>query len=463
MTKVSQVLKCNSCNIVIDEVLCFVQNRHEVMDVDGLVQLSTSAFSKEDIVKAKSLLFQAVPTTLRKIQRKQEGKLKRDMEDIITVFKNTRVDKIPMFVAHDLNKLPPITFDHVDCSRLLKDLLVLRADIDNIKDTYVTKEQLAREKNVQSLCSCEMGSAQNNIFSPSLSRPNDVFVNMRRGGSRQVDMYNDSGPISLLHIPEKSLTSEQLESTVEERTLKELRSKPQLTLSPTRSDDRLAIPLAPEEQTRLVEARKECTEVSNTKPDAPALNSASGTTVSISDIICKPLNRMTSLERAHDSTSLTSKNISVKTFSSVLQQEGEWKVTSQQDKGWTQVQRNRFKNRFIGSKGTAATSTNCKFRAADIKVPLYVYNIDKSVLPNDIEEYIESKTRVNVTAEKMEVRKEKSYLAYKIYVPQQKLSIFLDGGLWPEGISFRRFIEFKSRNIKTQTVYKVNSILNGSK
>lgn len=53
---VASALKCNNCNLVVNELLTFVQNKHEVMDSESVVRICTSAFSSEEIVTAKSLL-----------------------------------------------------------------------------------------------------------------------------------------------------------------------------------------------------------------------------------------------------------------------------------------------------------------------------------------------------------------------------------------------------------------------
>lgn len=38
------------------------------------------------------------------------------------------------------------------------------------------------------------------------------------------------------------------------------------------------------------------------------------------------------------------------------------------------------------------------------------------------------------------MKKEKHCNAFKIFVPQNKLAMFLNDSLWPEGVSFRRFV-----------------------
>ncbi|CAB3235347.1 unnamed protein product [Arctia plantaginis] len=94
------------------------------MDEQSLVQICESAFSTVDIKVAKSLLFESLskrPTT-----RKREGRTLRDLEDIISLFKETDPEKIPIFVARKLEKLPPVSFDHIDVTVLLKKIVYLK-------------------------------------------------------------------------------------------------------------------------------------------------------------------------------------------------------------------------------------------------------------------------------------------------------------------------------------------------
>lgn len=55
--------------------------------------------------------------------------------DIISLFKVVDSDVMPVFVARSLEKLPPITFDYLDVSKLLKILILnrLQSEIKNIK------------------------------------------------------------------------------------------------------------------------------------------------------------------------------------------------------------------------------------------------------------------------------------------------------------------------------------------
>lgn len=120
----TSIVKCASCNIVICEILSFIQNKLDVMDVQSLIRICSTAFSAVEVEKAKCLLFESIPSVTRKIVRRRDNKSLKDLEDIISLFQNTDPEIIPIFVAKELQKLPPATFDHVDVTRLLKDIII---------------------------------------------------------------------------------------------------------------------------------------------------------------------------------------------------------------------------------------------------------------------------------------------------------------------------------------------------
>lgn len=51
------------------------------------------------------------------------------MEDIIELLKGMDPEQVPIFVARDLQNYPPVNFDHVDVTRLLKEILVLQKEV----------------------------------------------------------------------------------------------------------------------------------------------------------------------------------------------------------------------------------------------------------------------------------------------------------------------------------------------
>ncbi|KAJ2937623.1 hypothetical protein O0L34_g17879 [Tuta absoluta] len=109
------------------------------MDEKSLVTLCVSSFTEEDIDTAKNLLFTAIS---QRNTRRRKKKSFKDLHDVKAVFKETNTDELPVYVAKELQKFPPLTFDHIDASRLLKDIIVLKKDLQQIKKIYATQDQL---------------------------------------------------------------------------------------------------------------------------------------------------------------------------------------------------------------------------------------------------------------------------------------------------------------------------------
>ncbi|CAG9564273.1 unnamed protein product [Danaus chrysippus] len=118
---------CDSCKIVVNELLTFLQNKCDVLDEISLIQIAASWFNEEEIEKAKSIAYE--DTTIKKINRKGDKKKDKDITDMVKVLKETDPDDMPIFVAKDLSRVPPVTFDHLDVTCVLKNLSTIRSQI----------------------------------------------------------------------------------------------------------------------------------------------------------------------------------------------------------------------------------------------------------------------------------------------------------------------------------------------
>lgn len=79
-------LKCGNCNIVICELLSYIQYKHDVMDKDSLIKMCDAHFSESEVESAKKLLFESVTTKEPVISRRSEGKKIRNLDDIVSFF-----------------------------------------------------------------------------------------------------------------------------------------------------------------------------------------------------------------------------------------------------------------------------------------------------------------------------------------------------------------------------------------
>jgi hypothetical protein len=410
----SNSVQCNSCRIVIDELLCYIQNKLSVMGEESLVRLCTSAFTSDEIQTSKSLLFESLPTNKRKVQRKGDGKAQRDINDIVQLMKTTEPDMIPIFVARELEKLPPVTFDHLDCTKLLKDMVRLQAEIETVKANYVTRNDLEILKS-------EL--LEINSVSPP-ARLSICKVNNKRGA-----WCMNSGPVGLSHT---SHINETIENDSEQSTK-------EYNLSPIQSDEKpeyRSIVRANERSTSQYEASEKSTAV-----PGPAGAGAAGEMSHSTD-------QLRELETATITSDKTSECVDKQYEMGRSVQNRRNENSYMDDEGFQPVmhRKKKSKYRYRGQFGMA-NELDSKFKAAERKVPIFISNVHKDAQDKDIEEYIFSKTQQKVTLERIDIKIDKGHKAYKFYVFPSTQSMFLDENIWPKGIIFRRFVHFKYKHM----------------
>lgn len=408
------MLKCVNCNVVINEILAFIQNKCDVMDEDSMIRLCITAFNPEDVSAAKNLLFTSVKTSGRQIKRKREGKTQRDLEDIIALIKQKDPEELPIFVARDLQKLPPVTFDHIDATRLLKDIISLKHEMETIREMYTPLDQFSKLKS--EVINLQQTSIVNNF-------QQDNFVNTKRGSNRIFDSseYNcDSGPTGFIHFTQKTVNHNNI-STVTDRAVegRTAQAHHSLSLSHSMSGGNIAVAPSPAgmrvEEPTAVSAVETAVQTHGASPTA-VTNTSAGVGAANDQLMRSPQSQS---------------------------------ALNRRDEDWQIVHRKRRQNRFLGRKGTC-TVIESSFKAANTSVPIFINNVHQETCEKDIVSYIKSKTNVEVTLHKIISKQQREYNSYKIYVPKNKLSLFLECNLWPDGIKFRRFIEFSKRQSNRQ-------------
>lgn len=152
---------CSSCGIVVNEILAFIQQKMDVMDEQTMHIICDKSFTEDDVESAKSVLCKHVPekTFARRVG---EGKKKRILSDIIKILKETDPNNMPKFAVLNINKLPPVTFDYIDATAFLRDLIIIKSDVQKLKDESDHKKNLAIEEQIDLLKS-EIKSLKLNV------------------------------------------------------------------------------------------------------------------------------------------------------------------------------------------------------------------------------------------------------------------------------------------------------------
>lgn len=439
----SNRVKCSKCNIVISEVLAFVNNKLDVMDEESISRICVSAFSEDDIVVAKNLLFESIPTIQKqKKTRKRDGKTLRNIDDIICTLKETDPEEVPIFVALELQKLPPILFDHVDVTKILKDLLVIQQDMNRMKDQFATIEQLDTLKGEIEL-----------LKRTSPINTYEYNINTRRGAGRMESFESSDDPLGSHHSDVRAINQSQLVFSPETVHCEIVEKKlPPEGISDSRpiNMQRSVIQNPTTNESQPYSKQDRCHNPVQSKGHAAELSTVISDTMNHPTQLIAHPTAGNSRHTANAPGKLATMNVN-KTMADIVK-DGEWKCEKQND-DWITVQRRRHRNRFAGNKGKAVPETNMNFKAAEIKVPVYIYNVAKDVSVCDITKYVTSKSNLNVTVEKMKMRLEKEYNSFKIFVPKYHIDLFMDADFWPVGIAYRRFVEFRNK-----TDLRVNEI-----
>ncbi|XP_061709513.1 uncharacterized protein LOC133519523 [Cydia pomonella] len=196
-----------SKQLIANELLAFVQNAIDTMDEVSIRQICKSSFSEDDICSGKALLFQTLGKTDQMPSRRRDGGVK-SLQDIIKVLKETDPDDVPAFVAKRLDRLPPVTFDHVDVTRLLKDITFLKTSLTEMQSKLEVANKTICELRVEVATLRDTVSECRSHEATDLGSGSDARAIMCNAGSATSDMTPvPAGPPPAPRTPRRVLPS----------------------------------------------------------------------------------------------------------------------------------------------------------------------------------------------------------------------------------------------------------------
>jgi len=122
-------------DVVINEVLCFIQRKSEVLATDDLTKICADYYSVDDIEKARATLSKCVDN--KKRVPKQKGTEYEIRSRTVSLMIKLCLDPsitLPAFCARDISNLPPVDATHVDMSAVLSELSALRREVRAMMD-----------------------------------------------------------------------------------------------------------------------------------------------------------------------------------------------------------------------------------------------------------------------------------------------------------------------------------------
>ena len=142
-----------SNEIVCNELLCFLQNKMDILPQPMLIKATTDFYSDIEVKNAKDVLFDKCGNTvnppMRNCSRTGTGKTERHISDIYSLLGRIPCDKLPVFAAVNLARLPPFDLECFDLSTLSQQVKEIRKGIasetmlsDVMTEIPILKEQI---------------------------------------------------------------------------------------------------------------------------------------------------------------------------------------------------------------------------------------------------------------------------------------------------------------------------------
>ena len=133
-------------DIIIDECLCWIINKHKILDPEIWMQLCSETFDDDEIEDSKNLLLSllseaSISNAFKKRRNrgdKFDSKKIKNLRDILTLLLEKGLNPMPKIAALDLGKLPPINFVDVDVSVLFSRIQKGNVTVKLLKEAIST-------------------------------------------------------------------------------------------------------------------------------------------------------------------------------------------------------------------------------------------------------------------------------------------------------------------------------------
>ncbi|XP_075990150.1 uncharacterized protein LOC142985790 [Anticarsia gemmatalis] len=367
-----------STQLIANELLAFIQNAIDTMDEVSVMQICKSNFKEEDISSGKRLLYQSLGKLDQMPSRRRDG-TEKSVQDIIALLKVMDPDDVPTFVAKELHKLPPVTFDHVDVTRLLKDITFLKSSLAEMQSMLEVSNNTIGELREEL---AQLRGAVSSCKSPDTSN-----VNTRRGAQNaSVGNLEAASPKSSLAAETACVAPRPAARPVPPTTSVEVVTRA-ATSTPTRAYAAVAAnqPAGQPPQWRQ-KGDKKITMRSDVNPHQGKKNEA----------------------------------------------------TCEKD-GFIKVEKKKRKSSRRNQCGTAPTGPNHLLRPAVPATLLYVSRLHYSTKAENIVEYVQVKSNFKLRVEQLQSCHNVNFNSFVVRVPTEHLSTFMKEEFWPRGVVFRRY------------------------
>ena len=417
--------------LVVDEVLCFINNKLSLMGVTSIITLCENFYDDITVERAKMTLQKYCKNDSLEWKRRKgtTDKTTNNLKDIIKGIQCGDIGDVE-FVAKDLSKLPPISFNDLDAGAILQKMTKMGEEIKTLnkavsKQGEITSSliQLQQEKvpdithgngsetdvgrstPLYSEKLKSQASAKHPLQSPKndnsheLVQPTSAIINRRRESSIP---YRNNGP-EVMWPPTNPVISSFNEKTTDSEASK--LSTPPL-LNP------LARSFTPEEMNNFI------SHVRNFGPSMVNANAIS--------------------EQRDENPN-------------------PWmQVSSKKRRGKTEMQVTPIGKPVSSGrrqKTIVGTSRSAGLKTVQNQLNFFTTRWDPRITQPEIEKLLSQKLKVKVKCEKLQL-KSKSYASFKVTVWSNDEKYFQNPDAWPEGLVVSKYFEGSKRPDREMQVFK---------
>lgn len=388
-----------SGKLVVSELLAFLQHQLEIMDEASVTQISVANFSEDEIRGARAQLYESLRLTEFALPSRRGSLAERCLQDIITILRDTDRKFLPTFVAKELRKLPPVTFDHVYVTRLLKDITTL--------------------KTTQAAMNFNLESSQKII--------NDLH-------NEVVDLRNNAK----VHTSQMSESDEEANHDLSYEVVNSLHINEQLVLPK---------PTPPAKPTWA----EQCEPIKMN-----GISTKDNTSISYPVVYKQTISSKTQDNNRTESSPINNHSQTpepeMQTVSKKRRSRKNKKPTSQPEpsvqpdpEGFVKVEK---------KKKAPVERSQRPFKIIEPPppsiryVPLYVVRLSLKTSVEHVVEYLRLKTTWILNVDKLESKNNTTFNTFRIWVPSQHVSRFLKENYWPKGCICRRGRQQNSETVE---------------
>ncbi|XP_022828480.1 uncharacterized protein LOC111357915 [Spodoptera litura] len=382
----------------------------------GITKICLSAFNSDDIENSRAITYANLAPT-KKFLRRKEGSEQKSLQEIIKIIKEADPEILPTFVAHNLNKLPPVSFDYIDITTFLKELTILKNDV-----AYIKSKPDIDNKNVDV-------SSDINLLKSEIKELKTLIRGLREAHAASDGKHMDHLSLRPYHSDKDTRnTLNNVQTTTNFVT----------GASESRFD---AIEGGSDINAAIVSERH------GGPLDTCVITSARALTRTGSARARRPLVPAPALSTHQLTAGTETKSTHVLSYRDIASAPPIEAHVNNDDDGFTLV--SRKKTMPYKYKNTRGTLQSSKLLAADAYAYVYISRTHKSTTVEDIKEHIQDLKEECIDVEKLTQTRETNFSSFKVKILSTKLNSFLRNDFWPQGFVFRRYRQ--SRSIRNDT------------